>query len=273
MAFFQVAGAKLDPELREGLLPKLALFMSQEDRSSITREHLSQDSRERENVGFFHGLGIEKMTAGTADELLTELSKTRLLRGPTAFSFPNFGFQEFLAALALRKCSIGEILEMVAPAQWASLLTDGGRPYNLTRGPLHGSLPFLCGFLEDATELVERIIERDLLLGAECYREANNPEAVDDTLRAAIQHSVTSQDPLLQNVGCLALEARGDRWAVGFLERIAADSGASARTQALESLGKLGSLRSLPLLQAAAREDDPHVSHAALDALSRIKAS
>jgi hypothetical protein len=273
MAFFQVAGASLDTELREGLLPRLALFMSQSDRSSVTRQQLAEESSEQENGGIGRWFGIQKMTASTADELLTELSKTRLLRGSTAFSFPSLGFQEFLTAFALLECSINEVLDLIAPAQWASLLTDGGRPYNLMRGPFHGALPHLSGFLEESSELIEKLIERDLLLASECYREASNKEAVDDALRAAIQHSITSTDSLLQNVGCLSLEARGDRWAIGILEQIAANPHTAARTMALEALGKLRSHRSLPLLKAAAQEDDPSVAQAALDALNRLKVS
>ena len=78
---------------------------------------------------------------------------------------------------------------------------------------------------------------------------------------------------LLQRVGCLCLEARGDRWAVAVLERIAADPAFSSRVQALEALGSLQSHRSLPLLMAAAKEKDPDVSRAALEALNRMKAS
>jgi hypothetical protein len=244
--------------------------MSQGDRSSITRQQLADESNEQESsIGRW--LVIQKMTASTADELLTELSKTRLLRGPTAFSFPSLGFQEFLTAFALLECSTNEVLDLVAPAQWASLLTDGGRPYNLRRGPFHGALPFMSGFLEDSSELIGKLMERDLVLASECYREANNKEAVDDALRAAIQHSITSTDTLLQDVGCLSLEARGDRWAVGILEQIASNPHTAARMMALEALGKLRSHRSLPLLKAAAQEDDPGVAQAALDALSRLK--
>jgi HEAT repeat protein len=92
-------------------------------------------------------------------------------------------------------------------------------------------------------------------------------------LKRAIQHAITQKEPLLQKVGCVSLEARADRWAVGVLERLAVDSSFSSRSQALEALGHLQSTRSLPLLQAAAKEDDPGISRAALDALRRIKAS
>jgi hypothetical protein len=272
-AFFHVAGGSLVPDLREGLLPKLALFMSREDRTSITRQHLAEAAKGRSGGDIVCGLRLRKMTASAADDLLTELSKTRLLRGPTAFSFPNIGFQEFLTAFALRDCRIADVVGLIAPAQWASLPSDAGRPFNLRRGPFHGALPFLSGFLADSSVLIEWLIERDLLLASECYREANSGEEVDDALRAAIHHSVTSEDPLLQRVGCLSLEARGDRWAIGVLEQVASKQTAPARTQALEALGKLRSHRSLPLLQAAAQEEDPNVAQAALAALNRIKAS
>jgi hypothetical protein len=266
LAFYQVAGATLSPELRGELLPKLALHMSFEDQTSITREQLEQQADS--DTGPWSDFKKSEV-----DDLLTELSKTRLLRGPKAFSFPSLGIQEFLTGLALRSVSIEEVLELVKPAQWTSLSKAGGRPFNLRSTSFHGAVPFLSGFLEDSSELIERLIERDLLLASECYREANSKTAVDDLLRAAIQHALRPGNELLQRVGCLCLEARGDRWAVAVLERVAADPDFSSRVQALEALGSLQSHRSLPLLMAAAKEKDPEVSRAALEALNRMKAS
>ncbi len=260
----------LSPELREELLPKLAMHMSLEDQTSITRAHLEKQA------GTKTGQAIDlwgDFKEAEVDDLLTELSKTRLLRGPKAFSFPSLGIQEFLTGLALRSISIEEVLKLVKPAQWTSLTKAGGRPYNLRSGSFHGAVPFLSGFLDDSSELIERLIERDLLLASRCYREASSKTAVDDLLRAAIQHALRQGNVLLQRVGCLCLEARGDRWAVAVLERIAADPAFASRVQALEALGSLQSYRSLPLLMAAAKEEDPDVSRAALEALNRMKAS
>lgn len=272
MAFYEVAGETLAPELREALLPNLALYMTREDRIAVTRQHLEDEARTGGANGLARGVEVERMTAAQAEELLTELAKTRLLRGPTAFSFPNIGLQEFLTAVALRSCTASEILSLIGPAQW-SAIPDDGLPYNLGRGPFHGVLPFLSGLLKDSSELVDRLIPLDILLAAECYGQAEVRGKADGSLKAATLHAVGETDPLLNKVGCLSLEARGDAWAIGVLERLAADSSFSSRAQALEALGKLRSQRSVPLLQAAARERDPSVSRAALGALSRIKAS
>jgi hypothetical protein len=272
MAFYKVAGSSLEPELREAVLPRLALVMSSEDRTAITRKHLEKHAESGHSNGQTD-IEFEQLTAAQAEELLTELSKTRLLRGPSAFSFPHIGFQEFLTAVALRSRPISEIVNLITPAQWVSLSDGEGRPYNVARGPIHGALPFISGFLADGSDLIHKLISRDLLLATECFREAPTKDKVDDTLKRAIQHAITQKEPLLQKVGCVSLEARADRWAVGVLERLAADSSFSSRSQALEALGHLQSTRSLPLLQAAAKEDDPGISRAALDALRRIKAS
>ncbi len=265
LAFYQVAGASLAPELREGLLPKLAFFMNRQDRTSIKREHLEAAGGQREPL-----LPVEFQGADT-DELLTELSKTRLLRGPNAFGFPSIGFQEFLAAMAMRSLSIGEVVHLVQPAEWDRASYDGGHPENLCRGPLHGAIALLNGLLEDGSELVEKLIERDLLLAAQCYREGGSIPSVSWALRSAIGERITGYDPLGQRVGCLCLEAVGDSWAIGMLEQIASNPASPARTQALEGLGKLRSGGSMPLLKAAALEKDPVVVRAALDALGRIK--
>ena len=265
LAFFHVAGASLTPELREGLLPKLAFFMNRQDRTSIKKQHLERTDGQSEDLP-----PVEFQRAGT-DELLTELSKTRLLRGPSAFSFPSIGFQEFLAAMAMRSLSIEEVCHLVQPAEWTSASYDGGRPENLRRGPFHGAIALLSGLLEDGSELVAKLIDRDLLLAAECYREGGSTASVSEALRSAIGESLSREDPLLQRVGCLSLEAVGDRRAIGVLEQIASNPASPARPQALEGLGKLRSNRSLPLLKAAVLEKDPVVARAALDALGRIK--
>jgi hypothetical protein len=271
MAFFQVAGAALAPELREGLLPRLAMFMSREDRISIQRHHLEHDAKGQTDGDLHYGLGFQEVTGVNAEELLTELGKTRLLRGPTAFSFPSIGFQEFLTAVALRWYSTDEVADMIPPAEWEPAPSNGLRPYNLHRSALHGAVPLLCGLLDYGSTLILRLIERDVLLAAECCREAGTETAVDESLRVAIQGYMRSADPLLQCVGCLALEARGDSWSVGVLERVAANVSSPARPQALEALGELRSRRSIPLLKAAVLEKDPVIARAALDALGRIK--
>jgi len=75
-----------------------------------------------------------------------------------------------------------------------------------------------------------------------------------------------------QRVACLSLEARGDRWAIDWLEDVAGRSGSAARTVALEALGNLRSRRSVTVLESAAEDRDPTVAKAAFDALTRIKA-
>ena len=272
-AFYRVAGASLEPDLRDALLPRLALVMSSEHRTAITREQLGVHVEEGSCDGLETGFDLRQMTAGQADELLIELSKTRMLRGPNAFSFPHIGFQEFLTGVALRARPLSELVDSIAPARWTSLAGQEGRPYNLARGPLHGALPFVSGFLAESSDLIENLIPLDLFLAAECYREAVTKNRADDSLKAAIQHAVNQKNPLLQKVGCMSLEALADRWAIGLLERLAIDSSFTSRSQALEALGRLRSTRSLPVLQVAAQEKDADVSRAALDALNRIKAS
>ncbi len=128
LAFYQVAGGTLSPELQGELLPKLALHMSLEDQTSITRAQLERKADT--NAGRAIDLWGD-FNKAEVDDLLTELSKTRLLHGPKAFSFPSLGIQEFLTGLALRSVSIEEVLKLVNPAQWTSLTKAGGRPYNI----------------------------------------------------------------------------------------------------------------------------------------------
>jgi HEAT repeat protein len=207
------------------------------------------------------------------DELLAALSKTRLLRGPHAFSFPNLAIQEFLTAHALQSRNTHEILELIAPAEWTLIPSVDSRPHNLRRGAFHGALPFLSGMLEDSSALIEGLLDRDLVLASECYREARYAHRATASLQPEIQRALASTGEIQQQIGCLSLEALGDAWAVKLLERAASDGEFPSRALALSALGSLRSYGSVPLLQSAAKEKDPDVARAAQDALARIKAS
>lgn len=271
LAFFRVAGQSLVPELREGLLPRLALFMTERDRISLTRQQLEAElascSRDKGPLGetVWHALAPPE----EGELLLEELAKTRLLRGPQPFSFPSIAFQEFLSALALRSIDPEKVLELVPTARWE--LHDE-RPLNLARGPLHGVLPFFSGLVDDAAPLVEGLIGRDLVLAAECFREASR-SAAGESLARSTDAALASGDPLTARVACVSLEARGDLGAIESLERAVSQPYHPARALAAEALGTLHSHHSLPLLKAAALEKDPAVSRAAMGALARIKAS
>lgn len=266
-AFFEIAGQTLSPYVRETVLPALALRMSRVGRTSLRREHMETGPGETDNWfdNRFGGLGSE--------ELVAALNKTRLLRGPHAFSFPNVAIQEFLTAYALRSNSTAEVLELIAPAEWIYDISLDDRPLNLKRGAFHGALVFLSGMLEDSAALIGGLLERDLVLASECYHEARSAATVTEPLRAAIQRSLGSAGEIHQRIGCLCLEAAGDAWSIELLEQAAGDGELPSRVQALIALGNLRSHRSLPLIQAAASERDPNVAQAAQDALIRIRAS
>ena len=117
------------------------------------------------------------------------------------------------------------------------------------------------------------VVGRDLVLASACFRETRFSTTIDLLLRAAIEGALESGDELEQRIACLGLEARGDRWAIDWLESIAAKAGTPARSVAVEALGNLRSHRSVPLLESAAEDQDPTVARAAADALARIKAS
>ncbi len=91
-------------------------------------------------------------------------------------------------------------------------------------------------------------------------------------LRAAVEQSLLSGDAMAARIACLGLEARGDAWAVDMLERLACDPG-DARALALEALGNLRSVRSVPVLESAVEASDTNVANAAMDALARIQVS
>jgi len=262
-AFFQVAGQALSPHVRETVLPALALRMSRSGRTSLRREHMEGGSGGPDSW-FDNRFGSE--------ELLASLNKTRLLRGPHAFSFPNLAIQEFLTAYALRGNGIPEILDLIEPAEWIYDASLDDRPLNLKGGPFHGALVFISGMLEDSSNLIRGLLERDLVLASQCYHEAPSRD-VTEPLRSAIQRSLGSSGEIHQRIGCFSLEAAGDSWAVDLLERAAGDDQLAPRVQALIALGNLRSFRSLPLLEAAAKEPDPDVARAAQDALMRIRAS
>ena len=265
-AFFQVASQSLAPEIRETVLPALALRMSGAGRTSLRREHLEGGMSESDNRFESH------FGHTSSEELLAALSKTRLLRGPHAFSFPNVAIQEFLTAYALRSNCTSEILELVDVAEWIHDSSLDDRPHNLKRGPFHGALAFLSGMLEDSSDLVEGLLERDLVLASECYREACSADSAAAGLHDAIERSLGSGGEIHQRIGCLCLESLGDSWSVRLLEQAAADETLASRVQALDALGSLRSYSSVPLLQATAKEPDPDVARAAQDALARIKA-
>jgi hypothetical protein len=272
LTFIRVAGEGVAAETRDGLLPQLAFFMSKEGRLSLLKDHLVEDRRPRGIAQLAQEVAFRTTGAASVDELLAEVEKTRFLRGPGAFSFPNVAFQEFLSAYALRLAAPNTILSLVPYADWRELDGADGRPLNMSRGPFHGAIPFLCGLREDGAKLVERLVERDLVLAAESFRECRPSMTVDLALRAGVERALASTSELDQRVACLSLEARGDRWAVDWLEDVAGRSGSAARTVALEALGTLRSRRSVSVLESAAEDQDPTVAKAAFDALTRIKA-
>ncbi len=273
LSFFRIAGGSIGAETRDAILPQLAFFMTREGRLSLLKEHLEEDRRPRGLAELAQEVAFQSTGAASIDDLLAEVEKTRLLRGPRAFSFPNVAFQEFLAAFALRFAAPNTILSLVASADWRELSESNGRPLNLSRGPFHGVLPFLCGLREDGPRLVERLVDRDLVLASVCYRECRPSMTVDLALRAGVERGLSSVSELDQRVACLSLEARADRWAIDWLEDIASRSESLARAVALEALGNLRSRRSVSVLESAAEDRDPAVAKAAFDALTRIKTS
>ena len=272
-AFFRVAGQSIAPETRENLLPQLAFFMSQRDRLSLRREHLEQRRRRSGVAGLALEVAFRSTGAMGADDLLAEVEKTRLLRGPEAFTFPNLAFQEFLTAYALRHTAPNRILNLVQPADWRYL--DGGstRPLNLSRGPFHGALPFLCGVREDGRRLVKALVGRDLVLASQCFPESRTSTTLDLMLGAAVERELDDGDELQAAVAVLSLEARADGWAIDWLEQLATEPGSLVRVFALEALGNLRSLGSVSVLETAVEASDLQVVRAAMDALARIKVS
>lgn len=272
-AFFDVAGDSLAPEMREGLLPQLAYFMTKGDRVALVREHLLKQQEEPRGLsGLAVELAFQKAVGRTPEELLKEVDKTRLLRGPGAFVFPNISFQEFLTALAMCDMEPHRILQLVSPADWREFEDIDSRPQNLSRGPYHGVLPFLSGLHDQAPILVQRLIESDLVLATKCLVQIGpsvQSELVD-LVQATIEFELASSDSLRRRVACLALEAYGNRWATGWLERLASTEDHSARALALEALGRLGDQASVPILESAARAVNPNVSRAASHALLRL---
>ena len=91
-------------------------------------------------------------------------------------------------------------------------------------------------------------------------------------LRSALGQGVRSGDAMAARIACLGIEARGDAWAVDLLERLACEP-VDARALALEALGNLCSIRSVPVLESAVEASDTNVANAAMDALARIQAS
>ncbi len=273
LAFVRVAGEGISSETRDGLLPQLAFFMTKEGRLSLLKEHLNEERRPKGIAQLAQEVAFRTTGASSVDELLAEVEKTRFLRGPGAFSFPNAAFQEFLTAHALRLAAPNTILSLVPYADWRELEgRSDARPLNMSRGPFHGVIPFVCGLREDGPKLVERLVERDLVLAASSFRECRPSMSVDLALRAGVERGLASTSELDQRVACLGLEARGDRWAVDWLEEVAGRSGSPARPVALEALGNLRSRRSVSVIESAAEDQDPTVAKAAFDALTRIKA-
>ena len=268
-SFLRVAGSTL---AREDLLPQLAFFMSKSDRVSLVKEHLEDRRRTEDAAALAQAVAVRSISAMSAEELMAEVSKTRLLRGPAAFTFPNLAFQEFLTAYALRAAAPSTIVNLIQPADWRQIDGDTVRPLNLSRGPFHGSLPFLCGLKDDGPRLVEHLVERDLVLACACFHETGPSKTVDFMLRAAAEQGLLSGDAMAARIACLGLEARGDAWAVDMLERLACDPG-DARALALEALGNLRSVRSVPVLESAVEASDTNVANAAMDALARIQVS
>jgi hypothetical protein len=272
LSFFRVAGGDIEADTRDALLPQLAFFMTKSGRLSLLKEHLDRDRRPRGLAELAQEVAFRSTGASSVDELLVEVEKTRLLRGPGAFSFPNVAFQEFLTAYSLRFAAPNTILSLVPSADWRELDEASGRPLNMSRGPYHGVVPFLCGLRDDGPKLLERLVERDLVLASKCFSECRPSMTVDLALRAGVERALASTSELDQRVACMALEARGDRWAVDWLEELAGRAGFGARAVALEALGTLRSRRSVSVLESAADDRDPLVAKAAFDALTRIKA-
>jgi hypothetical protein len=273
--FFRIAGASIAAETRDTLLPQLAFFMSKGDRLSLRREHLEGRQRPGGLAKLAHEIAFRSTGAMGADELLAEIEKTRLLRGPEAFTFPSLAFQEFLTAYSLRHTAVTTVLNLVAPADWRYLDGETTRPLNLSRGSFHGTLPFLCGLRDDGPGLVESLVGRDLVLASRCFRETRPATNVDSMLRAAVEREINGGDELQAAVAVLSLEARADGWAIDYLEHLATEPGRSVRVRvlALEALGNLCSIDSVPVLETAAEASDLHVVRAAMDALARIKVS
>ena len=253
-------------------MPQLAFFMSKSDRVSLVKEHLEDRRRAEDAAALAQAVAFRSISAMSAEELMAEVSKTRLLRGPAAFTFPNLAFQEFLTAYALRAAAPSTVVNLIQPADWRQIDGDTVRPLNLSRGPFHGSLPFLCGLKDDGPRLVEHLIERDLVLACACFHETRPSKTVDFMLRAAVEQGLLGGDAMAARIACLGLEARGDAWAVDMLERLACDPG-DARALALEALGNLRSVRSVPVLESAVEASDTNVANAAMDALARIQVS
>jgi hypothetical protein len=272
LAFMRAAGEGIPAETRDSLLPQLAFFMTKEGRLSLIKDHLMEERRPRGLAQLAQEVAFRTTGASSVDELLAEVEKTRFLRGPGAFSFPNAAFQEFLTAYALRLAAPNTILSLVPYADWRELEGVAARPLNMSRGPFHGAIPFVCGLRDDGPKLVERLVERDLVLAAQSFRECRPSMTVDLTLRAGVERALSSMSDIDQRVACMSLEARGDRWAVDWLEDVAGRSGSPARAVALEALGNLRSRRSVSVLESAAEDRDPTVAKAAFDALTRIKA-
>jgi hypothetical protein len=272
LSFLRVAGEGITAETRDGLLPQLAFFMTKEGRLSLLKDHFAGERRQRGIGELAQEVAFRTTGASSVDELLAEVEKTRFLRGPGAFCFPNVAFQEFLTAHALRLAAPNTILSLVPYADWRELEGSDGRPLNMSRGPFHGAIPFVCGLREDGPKLVERLVERDLVLAAMSFRECRPSMTVDLALRAGVERALASTSELDQRVACLSLEARGDRWAIDWLEEVAGRSGSAPRAVALEALGNLRSRRSVSVLESAAEDRDPTVAKAAFDALTRIKA-
>ena len=272
LTFLRVAGEGIPAETRDRLLPQLAFFMTKEGRLSLLKDHFAEERRPRGIAQLAQEVAFRTTGASSVDELLAEVEKTRFLRGPGAFSFPNVAFQEFLTAQALRLSAPNTILSLVPYADWRDLDGTDARPLNMSRGPFHGAIPFVCGLREDGSKLVERLVERDLVLAAASFRECRPSMTVDLALRAGVERALASTSELEQRVACLSLEARGDRWAVDWLEEVAGRSGSAARSVALEALGNLRSRRSVSVLESAAEDRNPSIAKAAFDALTRIKA-
>ncbi len=268
-SFLRVAGSTL---AREDLLPQLAFFMSKSDRVSLVKKDLEDRRRTEDAAALAQAVAFRSIGAMSAEELVVEVSKTRLLRGPTAFAFPNLAFQEFLTAYALRTGAPSTIVNLIQRADWRQIDGDTVRPLNLSRGPFHGSVPFLGGLKNDGARLVEHLVERDLVLACACFRETSPSKPVDLMLRAALEQGLLSGDAMAARIACLGLEARADAWAVDRLERLAGDPG-DARALALEALGNLRSVRSVRVLESAVEASDTNVANAAMDALARIQVS
>jgi hypothetical protein len=274
-AFFRLAGSSIAPDTRDGLLPQLAVFMSRGDRLSLTREYLEARTEAKGLEALARELAARTAGVRSASALLSEVEKTRLLRGPRAFTFPNICFQEFLTAYALRSAAPNTILALVPPADYRDPEGEdsSGRPVNLSLGPFHGALPFLCGLREDGAELVAELCQRDIVLASQSVREARGARNVLNVLHESISRTLGSGESIQERVAVLALESLADPKAISMLEQVAVRSGSSGRAVALEALGSLRSYRSVGVLETAMEDSDPTVAKAALGALTRIQAS